>query len=137
MEARLRWSLAALGTVLLANFALAQEQQLELTPAGKAILKGVLAGDRRALMGSTKPHVFPLPMCTFRGGLCGAVHRDGTIAVPPRYDWIGTFADGRAAVRLGGLYGFVDEEGREIVKPEYPIVDNFKFGFAQVDVDGK
>jgi len=33
----------------LAYSALAQAQQPELTPAGKAILKGVLAGDRRRL----------------------------------------------------------------------------------------
>ena len=76
-------------------------------------------------------------MCTFPGGLCGAVHRDGTIAVSPRYDWVGTFSNNRAAVRVGGFYGFVDEEGREVVKPQYRIVDNYKFGFAQVDVDGK
>ena len=55
----------------------------------------------------------------------------------PRYDWVGTFSDNRAAVRVGGLYGFVDEEGREVVKPQYRIVDDYKFGFAQVDVDGK
>ena len=76
-------------------------------------------------------------MCTFPRGLCGAVNRDGTVAVPPRYDWVGKFSDNRAAVRLGGLYGFVDEEGREIVKPHYRIVDDYKFGFAQVDIDGK
>ena len=75
--------------------------------------------------------------CMFPGGLCGAVHRDGTVAVPPRYDWVGPFSDNRAAVRVGGLYGFVDEEGREVVKPQYRIVDDYKFGFAQVDVDGK
>ena len=63
--------------------------------------------------------------------------RDGTVAVPPRYDWVGTFSEDRAAVRVGGLYGFVDEEGREVVKPQYRIVDDYKFGFAQVDVDGK
>jgi hypothetical protein len=60
-------------------------------------------------------------------------HERGT----PRYDWVGTFSDGRAAVRLGGLYGFVDEAGHEIVKPQYRIVGDYKFGFAQVDVDGK
>ena len=84
-----------------------------------------------------RPVTFPLAMCAFSGGLCGAVHRDGTIAVPPRYDWVGTFSNNRAAVRLGGLYGFVDEEGREVVRPQYRIVDEYKFGFAQVDVDGK
>ena len=73
----------------------------------------------------------------FPAGLCGAVHRDGRVAVPPRYDWVGQFAEGRAAVRAGGRYGFVDEEGREVVKPTYRIVDDYKFGFAQVDVEGK
>jgi hypothetical protein len=73
----------------------------------------------------------------FPGGLCGAVRRDGTVVVPPRYDWGGTFSENRAAVRVGGLYGFVDEDGREVVKPQYRIVDDYKFGFAQVDVDGK
>ncbi|WP_057860748.1 WG repeat-containing protein [Bradyrhizobium lablabi] len=73
----------------------------------------------------------------FPGGLCGAVRRDGTVAVPPRYDWVGKFSDGRAAVRLGGLYGFVDEEGREVVRPQYHIVDDYSFGFVQVDVAGK
>src|SRR4029453_16232120 len=66
-----------------------------------------------------------------------AVRRDGSIAVPPKYDWVGAFADGRAAVRLNGLYGFVDEDGREIVAPQYRVVDDYHFGFAQVDVDGK
>src|SRR5215813_12935765 len=117
MGAGFRSSLAALGAVLLSYSALAQEQRPELTPAGKVILKGVLAGHLGPLMDPTKPAVFPLAICTFHGGLCGAVHRDGTVAVPPRYDWMGTFSDGRAAVRLGGVYGFVDEQGREVVKP--------------------
>lgn len=65
------------------------------------------------------------------------MRRDLTVAVPPRYDWVGRFSEGRAAVRLGGLYGFVDEDGREIVEPKYRIVDDYRFSFAQVDVDGK
>jgi len=76
-------------------------------------------------------------MCAFPGGLCGAVHRDGSVAVLPRYDWVGEFSDGRAAVRLGGLYGFVDEEGHEVVKPQYALVGDYKYGFAQVDIDGR
>ena len=113
---------------------------MELTPAGKAILQSRIAAAGQPLIGrpgSTKPMTFPVAMCTFPGGLCGAVRRDGTVAVPPRYDWVGTFSESRAAVRVRGLYGFVDEEGREVVEPQYRIVDDYKFGFAQVDVDGK
>jgi len=126
--------------VTMAGNAGAQDKPVDLTPAGKAILKDKIAVDGRPLYdrhGPTQPLTFPLAMCAFPGGLCGAVHRDGTIAVPPRYDWLGPFSDHRAAIRLGGLYGFVDEEGREIVEPQYRIVDDYKFGFAQVDVDGK
>jgi hypothetical protein len=126
--------------VMLAQQSGAQDKPIDLTPAGKAILSDKIAADGRPLYdrpGPTQPLTFPLAMCTFPGGLCGAVHRDGTIAVPPRYDWVGTFSDNRAAIRLGGLYGFVDEEGSEVVKPQYRIVDDYKFGFAQVDVDGK
>jgi hypothetical protein len=118
----------------------AQDKPIDLTPAGKVILGETIATDGRPLYdraGPTQPLTFPLATCAFPGGLCGAVHRDGTIAVFPRYDWVGIFSDNRAAVRLGGLYGFVDEKGREIVRPQYRIVDDYKFGFAQVDVDGK
>jgi WG containing repeat len=131
---------AALIAVLLAQGAPAQDKATDLTPAGKAILQTTLADDARASSdrsGSGKPLTFPLAICTFHGGLCGAVRRDGSIAVPPRYDWVGAFADGRAAVRLNGLYGFVDEDGREIVTPQYRVVDDYHFGFAQVDIDGK
>jgi hypothetical protein len=127
MAGRVRWNVAALGVVLMIHTAVAQEQQPELTPAGRDVLRD----------GATKPAKTPQATCNFRGGLCGAVRSDGTVAVPPRYDWVGRFQDGRAAVRLGGLYGFVDEDGREIVAPKYNLVGDFWHGFAQVDVDGK
>src|SRR3984885_9583547 len=131
MAARIWSDVVVLAVVAWGHGALEQKKPPEWTPAGKSILKSQLF-DRQG-----KPMPFPLPICAFPRGLCGAVNRDGTIAVPPRYDWVGKFSDNRAAVRLGGLYGFVDEEGREIVKPHYRIVDDYKFGFAQVDVDGK
>jgi hypothetical protein len=118
----------------------AQDRPVALTAAGKAILEAKLATDGDPLddrPGPEKPFMFPLAMCAFPGGLCGAVRRDGSVAVPPRYDWVGTFSDGRAAVRTSDLYGFVDENGHEIVPPRYRIVGDYKFGFAQVDIDGK
>ena len=111
-----------------------------LTPVGRAILQNKLVAEGQPLPNGprpTKPLTFPIAMCMFHGGLCGAINRDGTVAVPPLYDWIGPFSDCRVAVRVGGLYGFVEENGREIVKPQYRIVDNGQLGFAQVDVDGK
>jgi hypothetical protein len=125
----MRSKLAALIAVMLVHAASAQDKPPELTPPGNAILQHELA--------RAQPKTFPLPICAFPGGMCGAVRRDGTVAVLPRYDWVGPFADNRAAVRLHGLYGFVDEDGREVVTPQYRIVEDYHFGFAQVDVDGK
>jgi WG containing repeat len=130
MAARIWSNVAVLVAVAWAQGAPAQDK-LELTPAGKAILQGQLFD------GQGKPMPFPLAICAFPGGLCGAVNRDGAVAVRPQYDWVGKFSDHRAAVRLGGVYGFVDEAGHEIVKPQYRIVGDYKFGFAQVDIDGK
>lgn len=140
MAARLWLNVVVLIIVLVPHRAFAQDKPPELTPAGKAIFEAQVAADRvtpNNFPGQIKSAGFPLAMCAFPGGLCGAVNRDGTVAVLPRYDWVGTFSDNRAAVRLGGLYGFVDETGREIVKPQYRIADDYKFGFAQIDVDGK
>jgi WG containing repeat len=140
MAARIWSDVAVLVVVACARGAFAQDKPAELTPAGHAILQHLIEADRSTSnnpSGPIKPATFPLPICAFPRGLCGAVNRNGTIAVAPRYDWVGKFSDNHAAVRLGGLYGFVDEAGREIVKPHYRIVDDYKFGFAQVDVDGK
>jgi hypothetical protein len=141
MAARICSKVIASVAILSAHGALAQDKTWELTAAGKSLLQDkITAIDRQPSKdrpGAAKSETFPLPTCMFPGGLCGAVHRDGTVAVPPRYDWVGMFSDNRAAVRVGGLYGFVDEEGREVVKPQYRLVDDYKFGFAQVDVDGK
>jgi hypothetical protein len=83
------------------------------------------------------PVSFPLPFCVFDNGLCGAVNRDGSIAVPPRYDFVDDFHEGRAVVRSRGLYGFVDTQGRVVVEPQYAIAGRYRLGLAEVDVDGK
>jgi hypothetical protein len=62
---------------------------------------------------------FPMPSCLFPGGLCGALNRDGSVAVAPRYDWVDKFYEGRALVRSNGLYGYIDAAGRAIAEPRY------------------
>jgi hypothetical protein len=109
----------------------------KLIPIGKALLDASLAREGRANSGFGLPVSFPLPTCGFAGGFCGAVNRDGTLAVAPDYDWVDTFHDGRAVVRSGGLYGYVDTAGRVIAKPQYNIADRFSRGFAQIDIGGR
>jgi len=82
---------------------------------------------------------FPMPVCD--RGLCGAVDRDGTLAVPFAYESVQPFFEGRALVRVrhrySYLYGYVDDTGRVIARPQYAVAGRFTRGFAQVDVEGK
>jgi WG containing repeat len=93
--------------------------------------------DRASKDGTYTPVSFPLPMCIFDGGLCGALNRDGTVAVTPQFDWVGTFREGRALVRSGGLYGYVDTAGRVVAEPKYELAGNYWRGFAEISIDGK
>ena len=101
-------------------------------------LKQALDEDDIARKRGTPPALsFPVSMCLFEGGFCGAVNRDGTIAVAPEFDWVGDFREGRALVRKAGLYGYVDTAGRHVVEPQYVLAGEFWRGFAEVSVDGK
>src|SRR5262245_54155737 len=113
-----------------------------LLPIARAFLSEALAkedeikrrGPKRVLF---FPVSFPLPICLFEGGLCGAVNRDGSFVVEPRFDFVDDFHEGRALVRRNGLYGYVDLQGRLVVEPQYPIAGRYHLGLAEVDVDGK
>jgi hypothetical protein len=117
-------------------------QTATLPPIIKAILAEVHAREkemkRRGPMGFPLPYAsFPLPLCLFERGLCGAINQDGSIAVPPQFDFVDEFHEGRALVRLRGLYGYVDTAGKIVVEPRYPVAGRYRLGFAEVDVDGK
>ena len=80
---------------------------------------------------------FPLPSCLFPRGLCGAINRDGSVAVAPQYDWVDKFYQGRALVRSNGLYGYIDTAGKVIAEAQYEIAATYSGGLAEVSVGGK
>jgi hypothetical protein len=124
-----KWLLIlAVTGLFIAPTAMAQTSpQLQLLPIGRLLLADAIA----------KKAAFPMPMCGFAGGLCGAVNRDDSIAVAPEYDWVDEFAEDRALVRRAGLYGYVDPTGRVIVEPKYALAGRFADGYAQFDVSGR
>lgn len=109
-----------------------------LTRIGRLMLDDAVIREKNtAAAGPSQAEpIFPLPMCGFVGGLCGALNRDGTIAVVPTFDWVDSFHEGRARVRSRGLYGYVDTFGRIIVKPQFSAAEPFSGGLAQIEVDG-
>jgi hypothetical protein len=126
------------GTAPAAGQDLRQGSAKLLRAVRESALAQAIADEQRANQtGSYTSVSFPLPTCTFEGGLCGALNRDGTIAVQPQFDWVDNFREGRARVRLGNLYGYVDTTGRLVVMPRYEIAGAYWRGLAEVDIDGK
>jgi hypothetical protein len=112
-----------------------------LPPVVRSLLAEALAreelGRQRGPQHVAPPESFPMPTCLFEHGLCGAVNRDGSIAVAPRFDFVDEFHEDRAVVRLSGLYGYVDTQGRLIREPQYAIAGRYRLGYAEVDIGGK
>jgi hypothetical protein len=56
-------------------------------------------------------------------GKWGFINKAAKIVVEPQYDYVGTFINGLASVRMGGYneppmyFGFVDKDGNEIIPP--------------------
>jgi hypothetical protein len=112
-----------------------------LPPVLQAVLAEALEKEKEEWRGparlAPRGAIFPLPTCMFEHSYCGAINRDGTIAVAPRFDFVDNFYEGRAVVRLAGRYGYVDTDGNVIVEPQYMIAGRYRLGLAEVDVDGK
>jgi hypothetical protein len=113
-----------------------------LPPIVRAVLNEALAKEeltkRRGPRHVAPPYVsFPFPICAFENGLCGAVNRDGSIVVTPRFDFVDEFHEGRAVVRSVGLYGYVDTNDKLVVEPQYAYAGRYRLGLAEVDIGGK
>lgn len=60
------------------------------------------------------------------------------IALMEKYDYINTFCEGRAEVRIhdeeyGYLFGFIDENGNEVVEPILNYASDFENGMAIIE----
>jgi hypothetical protein len=69
----------------------------------------------------------------------GFANRQGKIIIPPTFNEVYQFQDGRAAFRNeAGRWGFIDESGKVVIKPVYlQVMDSFHNGVAVVqETDG-
>ncbi|MCB0578950.1 MAG: WG repeat-containing protein [Phaeodactylibacter sp.] len=60
----------------------------------------------------------------------GLIDTLGQLTVSAVYDEIGTFREGRLAVKRNGLWGFVDRDGLEVIPCRFREVQNFSDGLA-------
>ncbi|MDF2571039.1 MAG: hypothetical protein K0R55_2643 [Sporomusa sp.] len=65
-------------------------------------------------------------------GLSGFFDSLGKVVIPPTYQQVKYFSDGRAAFKRDNRWGFIDEEGAEVIKPSFDRIGLFSEGVALV-----
>ncbi|HVZ98378.1 MAG TPA: WG repeat-containing protein [Chitinophagaceae bacterium] len=58
----------------------------------------------------------------------GLIDKAGKELVPPKYDEIGDFSEGMAAVKLNDKYGYIDTTGKEVIQCKYNYAGPFRLG---------
>ncbi len=69
-----------------------------------------------------------------RAGKWGFINRGGKIVIPPQFDEVGEFFQGRARVRVGERWGYVDPTGKFLMPPLYHSATDFQQDRAIVTV---
>lgn len=67
----------------------------------------------------------------------GLIDTLGQLTVSAIYDEVGSFSDGRLAVKRNNLWGFVDANGLEVIPCRFRQVNNFSEGRASVKLSRK
>ena len=52
--------------------------------------------------------------------------------VAPKYQEVGGFSDGLAAVKQNGKWGYIDENGKTVIKAQFDFANSFSEGIAVV-----
>lgn len=71
----------------------------------------------------------------YRTELKGILRKDGKLIVPPQYQFISEFQEGKAVVSDGKKYGFINTSGKLIIPIVYSVVQPFSEGVAIVKKD--
>lgn len=78
-----------------------------------------------------------IPVSNEFGNKYGFQSQNGEIVIPPIYDAVSKFSEGRAAVEINGFWGFIDKSGKKVTPVKYQVVYDFNEGRACVSRDDK
>lgn len=67
----------------------------------------------------------------------GFINPSGTVVIPAKFDQVGSFSLGRAAVKISEKWGFIDQTGKIICPPRFEDARSFSEGLAAVKINGK
>jgi hypothetical protein len=68
-----------------------------------------------------------------QNGRYGYIRRDGSIAIPPRYESAMSFSEGLAGIQQDDKWGFINLAGEIVVKPTFDSCQSFAHGLAAVE----
>ncbi len=73
--------------------------------------------------------------------LWGYIDTSGEFAISPRFassldDYVWSFSDGLARIKVKGNYGFIDHSGQFVIQPHLPDATDFHDGMARVVMEG-
>jgi hypothetical protein len=74
----------------------------------------------------------------------GFINKQGEAVIPPIFtpylghhrtiEYLGRFAEGLAAVKVGDLYGYINKKGQFVIPPQFLYVNDFSEGVASVQM---
>ncbi|MBQ7020051.1 MAG: WG repeat-containing protein, partial [Bacteroidales bacterium] len=59
------------------------------------------------------------------------------VIIPCKYDFISSFREGMASIKMNGKYGYIDKSGREVIPCRYDDAYSFSEGMASIKMNGK
>lgn len=77
------------------------------------------------------------PKRAFKNGLYGLVNAEKKLTVSLKYDEMGRFKNGLAAVALDKKYGFINTKGETVIPLKYDYAEDFSEGLAIVGINHK
>ncbi|NLE30363.1 MAG: WG repeat-containing protein [Phycisphaerae bacterium] len=70
-------------------------------------------------------------------GKWGFIDKQGNLVINPRYESVGEFSNGLAAVEVDGRWGYIDKKGSSVIKPQFGQAGKFSDeGLARVKTGG-
>jgi len=63
------------------------------------------------------------------------IDRFGNLVTQPEFDWLDSFQEERARVRMGYKWGYIDKTGNLITRLDFDQADQFAEGLARVKID--
>lgn len=78
-------------------------------------------------------------------GRYGFINKSGNALIQPQFDEVGSFSEGRAAVRIGLKVGYIDTAGKLVITPQFDppaprepfSLYEFRYGRARVRLGGR